>query len=385
MKYFSANAIHVGNFLRAVGVYLPYFVYSTFLAQYIPESAVGLIFSGASILAGFMMLHTPHLFRKWRTHRVLIVAACAAALALIGLSLDLSDVLVLPLFAIAWVSGWIVALGLDVVLEKIVGQKEEGTGSARAIFLTASNMAVAISSLIIAATLTDSEYWRMFLIAAGAFAACAYIAFRFFSGITHVEHTNMHLKEAIDSILKNRSLTAVMGANFLLQLLFIWSGIYIPLYLHNHAGLPWSMIGTILAFSILPFILLQVPVGFLADKKFGEKEFIIAGFVISGIAFIMLAFAEGTGLLVLALLVIGTQIGAALLEIATETYFFKKVGAKDSELISVFRVLRQCGVIVGPVIGSIVLFYAPFEYVFAVFGAILFLGIPISLRIKDTR
>ncbi|MES2014533.1 MAG: MFS transporter [Patescibacteria group bacterium] len=381
MKYFAANAIHVGNFLRAVGVYLPYFIYSTFLAHFVPESAVGLIFSGASILAGFAMLETPHLFRRWRTHRVLIGAACAAALALIGLSFKLSVIFVMPLFIIAWISGWIVALALDVILEKIVGENEDSTGSTRAIFLTASNMAVAIASLILAAALTNGDYWRIFIMAAGAFLACAYIALRFFGGITHVEHTNIKLREAIGSILKNRSLTAVMGANFLLQLLFIWSGIYIPLYLHNHAHLPW---GTILAFSMLPFILLQVPIGFLADKKFGEKEFIVAGFVLSGLAFIALSFAHGASILTLALLVISTQVGAALLEIATETYFFKKVGAQDSELISVFRVLRQCGVIIGPIVGSIVLFYAPFEYVFAVFGLILFLGIPLSLRIKDT-
>lgn len=384
MKYFSANAIHVGNFLRAIGVYLPYFVYSTFLSHFVPESAVGLIFSGASILAGFVMLQTPHMFRRWRTHRVLIGAACAAALALIGLSFKLSALFVIPLFIIAWISGWIVALALDVVLEKIVGQHEDNTGSTRAIFLTASNIAVAIASLILATALTNGDYWRIFIMAAGAFFACAYIAFRFFSGITHVEHTNIKLREALGSIFKNRSLTAVMGANFLLQLLFIWSGIYIPLYLHNHAHLPWSTIGTILAFSMLPFILLQVPVGFLADKKFGEKEFIIAGFVLSGFAFIALSFAHGASLITLALLVISTQVGAALLEIATETYFFKKVGAEDSELISVFRVLRQGGAILGPVIGSIVLFYASFEYVFAVFGLILFLGIPLSLRIKDT-
>lgn len=384
MKYLSGNAIHLGNFLRAIGVYLPYLVYSTFLATYIPESAVGLVFSVGSILAVIALLTASHLFRKFRTHRVLIVAASLAAFALIGLSLKPAAPIIIGLFILAWVAGWIVALALDVILEKIVGAKEEATGSSRAVFLTASSVAVAISSLIIAGALTDGEYWRVFIIGAGAFLGCAYISWRFFSGITHVQHTEMKVKDATALILQNPSLTAVMGAHFLLQLLFVWCSIYIPLYLHNHAGLSWAAIGTILAISMTPYIFFQVPIGYLADKKFGEKEFIIAGFAIGGVGFLGLSLAHGAGLIVLALLVIGINVGGALLEIATESYFFKKVQAKDSEIISVFRILRQGASILGPVLGSIMLFYTPFEYSFAVFGAVILLGIPLSLRIKDT-
>lgn len=384
MKYLAGNAIHLGNFLRAIGVYLPYLVYSTFLATHIPESSVGVVFAIASILAAIAVLKTPAFFRKYRTYRVLIGAACIAALALLGLSLKLPTPLVLALFVIAWIAGWVISLALDVILEKIVGAKEEATGSARAIFLTASNIAVAIASLIIAGAMTNGDYWRVFTIAAGAFLACAYIAFRFLGPIQHVVQDEVKVGDAIVAIFKNPSLFSVVGAHFLLQLIFVWSAIYMPLYLHNHANLPWSVIGTIFALAMLPFIFLQMPVGFLADTKFGEKEFIIVGFAISAFMFFGFLFAHGTSVFVLGLLVIGVHVGSALLEIATETYFFKKVGARDSEMISVFRALRQGATILGPLIGSIVLFFAPFEYAFAVFGTITLLGIPLSLTIKDT-
>jgi predicted MFS family arabinose efflux permease len=384
MKYLTGNAIHLGNFLRAIGVYLPYLVYSTFLSTHIPESRVGIAFAVASILAAMVVLETPTLFRKYRTYRVLIAFASIAALALLGLSLKLPTPLVLALFAVAWISGWVVSLALDVILEKIVGTKEEATGSARAIFLTASNIAVAIASLIIAGALTDGDYWRVFIIGAGAFLACAYISFRFLGPIQHVVQDNVKIGDAVVAIFKNPSLFSVMGAHFLMQLIFVWSAVYIPLYLHNHAGLPWSIIGIIYALSMLPFILLQMPVGFLADKKFGEKEFIFAGFVISALTFFAFLFAEGASVFILGLIVIGTHVGSAILEIATETYFFKKVGARDSEVISVFRALRQGATILGPLIGSLVLFFAPFEYAFAIFGVITLLGVPLSLTIQDT-
>src|SRR5205085_6397253 len=118
-------------------------------------------------------------------------------------------------------------------------------------------------------------------IGAGAFLGCAYISLRFLGPIQHVVQDKVKIGDAVVAILKNPSLFSVMGAHFLMQLIFVWSAIYIPLYLHNHAGLPWSVIGIIYALSMLPFIFLQMPVGFLADKKFGEKEFIIGGFIIS--------------------------------------------------------------------------------------------------------
>lgn len=385
MRYLASSAIHIGNFLRAVGVYLPYIVYSTFLATLVPESAVGIIFAAGSILAGLAVLTAPHLFRKFRTHRVLIFFASLAACALLGLSLKLHAALIIALFFTAWVSGWVVQLALDVILEKILGSNEDATGSARAIFLTASSVAVAISSLIVAGSLTDGDYWRVFIIAAGAFFACAYVSFRFFSGITHVEQTNVKVKDTFLYILKDKSLTSVMGATFLLQLIFVWASIYIPLYLHNHANLEWSVIGLILAFAMTPYILFQVPIGYLADKKFGEKEFIIIGFIIAAFCFFGLFFSAKAELLTIALLVIGLYVGGALLETATETYFFKKVQAKDSGLIGVFRALRQAATIAGPVLGSIMLFYTPFEYAFGVFGLITLIGVPIAINIVDTR
>lgn len=385
MQYFARNAIHVGNFLRAIGVYLPYLIYSTFLTRFVDESSVGLLFSLASILAVFTLLGAPHLFRRFRTHRVLIVAGFVAAASLVGLILNLGAVLSILFFITSWIAGWVVALALDVILEKIVGVKEEATGASRAVFLTASSVAVAIASLIIAATLTNGDYWRIFIIAAGAFLACSYLSARFFSGIKHVVHTNVKVGEVVLAVLRNPSLAIVMAMHFILNLIFVWINIYIPLYLHNHMGIPWSIIGTIFALSMVPFILLQVPIGILADRKYGEKEFIIGGLLIAGLGFFALLFGAGVPIVILATIIITINVGGALLEIATESYFFKKVGAADSELIGVFRVLRQFATIIGPIIGSIVLFLAPFEYAFIVFGIITLLCIPLALLMKDTR
>lgn len=377
--------VYLGNFLRALGVYLPYLIFSTYLSQFVPEKQVGLVFTVAAILSGTVLLLTPRIFKLLRTHRTLIVAAIVAASALIGLSFAKSAPSAIPLFLIAWVFGWIVAFALDVILEKVVGSAEASTGTSRAIFLTASNTAVVLSSLILAVTLTNGDYWRVFLIAAGAFSVLAYLGIRYYGSIPHVPTSTTSIVATTRRILNNPSLAAVMGAQFMLQLIFVWSAIYIPLYLHNHSGLEWSAIGTIFAIATFSFVVVQIPVGRLADEKYGEKEFIIAGILLSGLAFIALTLGSDFGLIWLAIIVLLTQLGAALLEVSAETYFFKQVNASDSQLIGLFRALRQGATIIGPLIGSLALFVVPFEYVFAIFGIVLMICIYPMLQMKDTK
>ncbi len=385
MDRLSGSAIYIGNFLRAIGVYLPYLVASTFLSRFILEKSVGLVFTAASLIAGMIILSAPRFFTRFRTHRTLIGAAVLAAIALIGLSLAHTALVAIVLFIVAWNASWVVALALDVILEKITGAREMSTGSSRSFFLTASNIAVVLASFIISVTLTDGDYWRVFLIAAGAFVLCAYLAVRFFAVIPHVPAKTTKVRDALAVLTKQRTFSAVMGVHFLLQLLFVWSSVYIPLYLYNHAKFSWESIGALYGFATLAFVLIEIPIGKLFDGRFREKDFMVAGLVVSGAAFIALSSGATAGFFLLAGLVFLTQMGGAFLEISSETYFFKRVNASDSELIGMFRLLRQMATIVGPLVGSVALFFVPFEYAFAIFGVILLLGVPLSLSIKDAR
>lgn len=378
------NAIHVGNFLRALGVYLPYLVYSTFLAQFVPEDQVGVIFAFSATVSLVFLLMAPRVFARFRTHRVLIAAATAAALALIALSFAHSTATAITFFLIAWVSGWIVALALDVILEKIVGQSESTTGMARGMFLTASNIAVLISNIIIAVTLTDGDYWRIFLLAAASFALCGYLALRFYADIPHVATRTVRISDAVATLRGNRSLVGAVFAQFLLQIIFVTSAVYVPLYLHNHLMWEWNLIGIVFTACMLPFVLFQLPIGWLADHYWGEKEFMIGGAMLAGLAYLVLAHGP-SGVIAVAATVILIHVGGAVLEISAESYFFKQVNAGDSNLISFYRTLRQGAAILAPLVGVAVLSFAPFTSLFTAFGIILIIGTSGIMLIRDTK
>jgi MFS family permease len=90
--------------------------------------------------------------------------------------------------------------------------------------------------------------------------------------------------------------------------------VYCPIYLHTTIGLSWSEIGVIITVMLLPFVLIELPLGRLADKKYGEKEIMIIGFLILGLSTMGLAFITSTNVWVWAIALLVTRIGQRLLK-----------------------------------------------------------------------
>jgi hypothetical protein len=74
-----------------------------------------------------------------------------------------------------------------------------------------------------------------------------------------------------------------------------------------------------------------------------------------------------------------------MVEVTTESYFFKKVGGEDAGVMSLFRLMRPLGSVVGALIGSISLWYLPFNLIFLVLSCVMVIGIFLTLFLRDTR
>ncbi|MEK7147744.1 MAG: MFS transporter, partial [Patescibacteria group bacterium] len=160
--------------------------------------------------------------------------------------------------------------------------------------------------------------------------------------------------------------------------------IYVPIYLHTYIGFSWYEIGIIFSIMLLPFIIFEWPAGELADKKFGEKEIMSLGFLIM---FGALTFMPSLDKMIVAWTValFISRIGAAFIEITTESYFFKQIGPTDSGLISIFRLARGFGLISGASTGALAIAFWPFESIFLVLAFASLLGWRVSSRLRDTR
>jgi predicted MFS family arabinose efflux permease len=172
-------------------------------------------------------------------------------------------------------------------------------------------------------------------------------------------------------------------ARLSLEFFYTFMTIYTPLYLYSILGFNWTIIGIMFVIMLLPFILIQWPVGKLADYFIGEKEMMIVGFLIMGITLVFMPFLEASAIFWITALFF-SRVGAALVEITSDSYFFKHVSPDDTRLLSIFRLTRPASIVLGAGLGALSLFFFSFEKIFFVLAVIIFFGLKESLLLRDT-
>ncbi len=82
-----------------------------------------------------------------------------------------------------------------------------------------------------------------------------------------------------------------------------------------------------------------------------------------------------------------TRIGASIIEVMCDTYFFKKVDSLNANIISFFRMSNPIAYIVAPLFAVIMLnfFSLELQYLFLALGLIMFIGLKFSLSLEDTK
>ena len=378
-------ALRAANFLAQYHHILIIFVLSSFLSRFFGAENIGWIIAGSSLVVAFGMFEAPLIFTRMGTTRALFIFTILEIFSLLGLATTDSGFGAVCFFILQALFAFSIFIGLDLLLEAET-RSETKTGNARGAFLAISNTAAFVATLSLAWISVGEEYSRVFLTAAAALIpfsllvlfALPKISYAFGTGRTPLSKLWTDLK-------KDRAILIIMGANFLLQLFFVWMVIYVPLFLHSSVGFSWSTIGFMLTFAMLPYVLFEYPLGWVADKILGEKELLITGFIILGVTTIAVSFLDGAGIFVWGILLFMTRVGAAMVEVMTETHFFRTVNHNDPSIIGLFRMLRPLSGVVGPVVASLSLLFIPLSSLFIVLGCILFLGIPLGLAIKDFR
>ena len=110
----------------------------------------------------------------------------------------------------------------------------------------------------------------------------------------------------------------------------------------------------------------------------------ITGFVVIALSSSAIALISTTAFWVWALVLFLTRVGAAAVESMNETYFFKKTGDTDADMLEFFRMTYPLSYVVAPLLGSLVLVFVDLRYLFVVLGIIMLTGIMYALKLRDT-
>lgn len=126
---------------------------------------------------------------------------------------------------------------------------------------------------------------------------------------------------------------------------------------------------------LLPFLLFELPAGILSDKKIGEKEILVVGFVIMSVSTFIIPTLSAPIFWIWTVILFATRIGAALVEISSESYFFKHVKEEDTGLISLFRMTRPLSYVIAPLFALPVIYFFSYSTSFYFLALFVLLGL----------
>ena len=198
------------------------------------------------------------------------------------------------------------------------------------------------------------------------------------------EYDKMGIVKYVGKFLKNKNLSRAYGLNLLLQLFYSWMIIYTPIYLSAHLGFSWREIGIIFAIMLTPFVIIPFRLGKYADK-IGERKILMAGFAIASLATLMLFFIREHAVWIWAALLFTTRIGAASVEVMSDSYFFKHIKPENEEFVGVYRTASPVAYILGPLAAFLIFIFIPsFNFIYPILAALMLCGLYLSSTIRKS-
>lgn len=365
--------------------FLVMYLNSTYIGEHVGEDSVGMLYLVSSALSVLIFLFISNVMRRVGNYRITLALLALNFLAVCGMGFATSLAVAVPLFLLHIIVLPLISFNFDVFLEAEIGNSEGTTGSRRGLLLALASFIGAISPLLSGFLVNANGFRDAYLLSSITLVPVFMILLSHFRHFEDPPYSEIKLFEALRSFWVREHIRMVFCAHLLLQVFFCFMVVYTPLYLATEVGLPWHEIGIIIFAGQLAYVFFEYPIGHLADAYVGEKEMMAVGFVILAVSSSWLAAIAGTSIMPWIIAMFVTRVGAALVEVTTESYFFKHTKSSDAQIISFFRITRPLSYVIGAVIGSLSLLFLPFHLIFIVLGFIMTLGIAFALSLPDTR
>ncbi|OGJ03950.1 hypothetical protein A3G06_00145 [Candidatus Nomurabacteria bacterium RIFCSPLOWO2_12_FULL_46_14] len=379
--------IYLAGFLFSLPIALTAYINSSFLQIYAGPYYVGALYILSSIITIWSLSGLPQILTKYGNRRTALIFSVLIFVAFLLLALSGNIFLAVPAFILFFAASNLLYISLDIFIEDFSGHipHRSTIGRFRGWYLMILNSAWVIAQLISGSVIARSSYRGIYLLSAGFMILVSAIFLLALRDFKDPGYKKMPVGRTIKYFLRNKHISKIYILNFILKFFFAWMIIYTPIYLHEYIGFGWSQIGLIFTIMLLPFVILEFPLGMWSDK-IGEKEMLLAGFSISALFTLVIPFIPEPRLWLWAGVLFATRVGAATIEVMSENYFFKLVREENADAISFFRNTGPLSYIIAPLLAIPILLFVPsFEYLFYILGAILLVGLLITLRIKDVQ
>jgi MFS family permease len=382
MKY-RANklrSVFLVGFLLTIALALTNYIDSSFLGTHIDLEKVGILFSLGSITSIVFLSLLPSLVNRIAVRGVFHLSGLMYLISVLGM-IYVNNTIIFSIFFVFYItSGYALYFTLDMLIERI--SKNKMAGVVRGIYLTIYNLAYLIGPLLAGFILKSNSFNLIYLVS-GIFIILMFLIFvRELEDVTFPKAYRTSFIDLFKRLIQSKNLINVYIVSLMLSFFFSWMSIYMPIYLKIFIGFDWQQIGIIFAIIHIPYITLEFPLGRLADKYTHEKKLMIVGLVILSLSTVILGFLNIRDFWIWTMVLFITRIGASFIQVGSESYFFKKVDARDSYMIAMFRNASPLAYALGPIVGTIFLAFTDYNNLIPILGIIMMSVAFFSLRLK---
>lgn len=360
---------------------------SNFLSAIVGEHKIGLVYGGSALLSILALLTAPFLVRHLGVVKSSTTISAMIFAALIALIISDNPVVLVGAWVIFYALGFIVRYNMDLYLEHVTDNHR--TGNIRGLFLTIINTGWLVSPLIAGLILNQTNSFKaVYLIS--ALILLPFILFGLFSlrenhqiGNTVSVRSIFREFKSLFKTKKNAGL--VLFTDLSLNFFYALMVVFMPIYLKNYIGLDWQQIGIAFTVALIPFVIIQLPLGRLADSILGEKELLIAGFLVMAVSTFAMAILTTNNILIWTVWLFISRLGAATVEVMKETALFKHISSDNTAILSLARSNIPLSALLGSGVASLFLAFSDYHYLFIFLAVIMLLSVLPVLKIKDSR
>ncbi|MEK7139508.1 MAG: MFS transporter, partial [Patescibacteria group bacterium] len=372
------------SFCLSVAFALPMYIESSFLATMVSATMVSWYFVIAMAAGLIAMNLYPWFITRFTNYRTALVTMTVCAASLLGLSLVTNRWWALVWFVFLTISQYLLIINLDLFIERFTATAM--TGRIRTTYYTVVSLGVIVSPLVVGQLIGWSGgYSLVFLVAAlWVIPVMVLLMLSRRQLQDHIHYRHHHLLTTLRHVVQRADIRRIFGVSLLLELFYAMAVIYMPIYLTTVVGFSWQDIGVAFTIMIVPFVVLELPAGIVADRYFGERGMMIIGFLILSSTVLVWSLINSSSLLVWVILLFLSRCGAALVEAMRETYFFKIVNVADVDYINFFRNTKPLAWLSAAAIAGVVLRWFDLSTLFFGLGLILIFGVWFASGLRDT-
>ena len=376
----SRKIIYLAGFLFSLPVALLSYINSSFLASFVGEKFVGIIYIFGAMGSILALLLAPKMLKIWGGCKFLLAVSLISALCLLSFALVKNAFDACLMFIIYLSINTLIIFSLDELLK--IFSKNSATGKIRGIYITTSNLAWIVALVAFGSLLGGFTFKVIYFIGFVLMSLFFFTAYLFIKDFEDPTYDKINTLKYIQEFFKNKNLFRAYGMTFLLQFFYCWMVVYTPIYLSAHLGFSWKEIGIIFSIMLLPFVIIPFNLGKISDK-IGERKILMFGFAVASLATLSLFFIKAHSVLVWALALFITRVGASSIEVMSDAYFFKHIKPENEEFVGVYRSASPVAYIIGPLVAFITLLFVPsFNFIFLILGALVLSGVYLSSTIQ---